>query len=45
MRNRRLGCGPWEFVAIVFWVALLAALVFGIYEFLSGPTVVDWQSN
>jgi hypothetical protein len=24
----------------MFWVAMLAALVLGIYEFLSGPTVL-----
>jgi hypothetical protein len=41
--NRWLGKGLWELFAILFWVATLAALVMAIYEFLSGPTVVDWQ--
>ena len=27
--------------AILFWVAMLAASVLGIYEFLSDPTVLD----
>ena len=43
-RNRWLGTSLWEMFAM-FWVAMLAALVLGIYEFLSGPTVVDWQSD
>ena len=42
-RNRWLGRGLWETLAILFWVAMLAALVLGIYEFLSGPTFVGWQ--
>ena len=42
-RNRWSGRGLWELFAILFWVAMLAALVMGIYEFLSGPTVVGWQ--
>ena len=39
-RNRWLERGLWEMFAILFWVAMLAALVLGIYEFLSGPTVL-----
>jgi hypothetical protein len=42
-RNRWLGRGLWELLAILFWVAMLAALVVGIYEFLSGPTVAGWK--
>jgi hypothetical protein len=42
-RNRWLERGLWEIFAILFWVAMLAALVLGIYEFLSGPTFVGWQ--
>jgi hypothetical protein len=43
--NRWLGRGAWELFAILFWVAMLAALVMGIYEFLSGRTVLGWQPN
>jgi hypothetical protein len=35
--NLWLGRGLWELFAILFWVAMLAALVMGIYEFLSAP--------
>ncbi len=42
-RNRWLGRGLWEVFAILFWVAMMAALVMAIYEFLSGPTVLDWR--
>ena len=41
--NRWLERGLWEMFAILFWVAMLAVLVLGIYEFLSGPTFVGWQ--
>jgi len=43
--NRWLGKGLWDLFAILFWVAMLAALVVAIYEFLSGPTVVGWQPD
>ena len=43
--NRWLGRGLWELFAILFWVAMLAALVMAIYEFLSGPTFVGWRPD
>jgi hypothetical protein len=40
--TRRLGRRAWELVAILFWLAMMAALVVGIYEFLSGPKVLGY---
>ena len=45
LRNRWLGRGFWETFAVLFWVAMLAALVVGIYEFLSGPTIDGWEPD
>jgi hypothetical protein len=42
-RNRWLGRGLWALFAILFWVAMLAALVAAIYEFLSA--VHGWQPD
>jgi hypothetical protein len=33
----------WRLVTILLWAAVVASMVGLIFEFMMGPTVVEWQ--